>query len=74
MLTNIAFLIEIYLKRNSTIKLYININMTQFYKQYRYKIASLLIKLPLGLLFKLYSGAGQQWLNNYAENVLYKIF
>lgn len=55
-------------------KLYINQKITQFYKQHWYAIASLLIILPLGLLSKFYSGAGQQWLNNYAGDVLYEIF
>ncbi|HEY9691396.1 MAG TPA: DUF2809 domain-containing protein [Oculatellaceae cyanobacterium] len=48
--------------------------MTQFNKQHLYTLASLLIILPLGLLSKLYSGPGQQWLNNYAGDVFYEIF
>ena len=34
----------------------------------------LVVVTPLGFGFKLYSGPGQQWLNNYAAGVLYEVF
>ncbi|HHP7232555.1 MAG TPA: DUF2809 domain-containing protein [Xenococcaceae cyanobacterium] len=35
---------------------------------------SLLIITPLGLLSKVYTGVGQEWINNYSGDILYEIF
>lgn len=40
----------------------------------RLTLISLLMVIPLGFLFKFYSGPGDRWLNNYAAGVLYEIF
>ena len=48
--------------------------MTRFYKHHIYTLASILIILLLGWLSKFYSGAGPQWINNHAGDVLYEIF
>ena len=40
----------------------------------KYIIFSLLLIAPLGFLFKLYSGPGQWWFNDYGAVVLYEIF
>ena len=37
-------------------------------------LLSLLIVTPLGFWLKLYSGPGQEWLNNYAAGALYVVF
>lgn len=37
-------------------------------------ILSLLLLIPLGLATKTYSGMGQQWINDYAGDILYEIF
>ncbi|AFZ14467.1 hypothetical protein Cri9333_3652 [Crinalium epipsammum PCC 9333] len=48
--------------------------MTRFYNHHIYTLASILIILLLGWLSKFYSGAGSQWINNHAGDVLYEIF
>ena len=37
-------------------------------------LLSLLVVTPLGFALKLYTGPGQNWVNNYAAGVLYEIF
>lgn len=40
----------------------------------KWVIFSLIIITPSGFLFKLYSGKGMEWINNYAVGILYEIF
>lgn len=37
-------------------------------------VLSLLVVTPFGFVFKLYSGPGDWWFNNYGAGVLYEIF
>ena len=39
-----------------------------------YIASSLLVVIPLGFLFKFYSGPGRWWFNDYGAGVLYEIF
>lgn len=47
--------------------------MSQFSIRIR-TILSLMIVIPVGFGFKLYSGPGSWWYNNYGAGVLYEIF
>jgi hypothetical protein len=40
----------------------------------RYCLYSLLAVVPLGFLFKFYSGPGRKWFNNFGAALLYEIF
>jgi hypothetical protein len=37
-------------------------------------LISLLIVIPMGFLFKLYTGPARRWFNDYAAGVMYEIF
>ncbi|WP_138498835.1 DUF2809 domain-containing protein [Nostoc sp. PA-18-2419] len=39
-----------------------------------YIILSMLIVVPMGFLFKYYTGSGHKWFNDYGGDILYEIF
>ncbi|MBC1241838.1 hypothetical protein VF14_14755 [Nostoc linckia z18] len=42
--------------------------------QTRYILLSMLIVVPMGFLFKYYTGPGYKWFNDYGGDILYEIF